>query len=248
MRPGAGVPERDLLDYSFFFILPLQLTVAAIPIITHRNWSIITMTAIGTGLAVMTGSLREWRIEKFQCRTGSDSSYIITRGNGHPHVFVLFADNAKSGLYLDDLAGAVTHATTRTRIASIIFAVLWITFLIVAGGLKEHTWYLLAVGALGMIQNVAVAGMPRKAAAHGIPISDLKETFGLRLKEGKRPKVMKVLYDVDDRYPGLGQAIRPEFFQDFSLRPEETDEWKRRETELREKKKREKAARANQLN
>jgi hypothetical protein len=190
----------------------------------------------------MTGSMREWRFEMFHCRKNSGSSYIITRGNGHRHVFVLRADEAKSGLYLDDLAGAVAHATARTRLACIAFAVLWIAFLVVAGGLKDHTWYLLAVGALGMIQNVAVAGLPRTTASHGIPLSDVEKIYGRRAKGERRRRVMEVLYEVDNDYPGLGQAIRPEFFQDFSLRPDEVDEWNRRAKDLQAKKAQEKVA------
>ncbi|KAF2194457.1 hypothetical protein K469DRAFT_725800 [Zopfia rhizophila CBS 207.26] len=134
-------PQHDKL-YRLFFIIPLiQLLVAAIPIITQRDWSILIMTAIGVILAIMTGS-------------NSENSYIITRGNGHRYVFVVFADNSGSGLFLDDLAGVVTHANTRIRLASVVFATLWIIFLIVAGGLKNHTWFLLAVGGPGVVQNI----------------------------------------------------------------------------------------------
>jgi hypothetical protein len=194
----------------------------------------------------MTGSMREWRFEKFHCRKNSGLSYVITRGNGHRHVFVVFADKQKSGLYLDDLAGAVAHATPRTRFTSIIFAVLWIVFLVVAGGLKEHTWYLLAVGALGMIQNVAVAGLPRKSASHGIPLSEVKKTYGRRVKGKKRPGVMQVLYECDNEHPGLGRAIRAEFFQDASLRADEIDEWNRREKKLQENNPKKKAMKLSQ--
>ena len=48
-----------------------------------------------------------------------------------------------SRLVLDDLAGTVPKDTTQTRLASGLFAVLWITFLIVAGELEYHTWHLL---------------------------------------------------------------------------------------------------------
>jgi hypothetical protein len=224
-----------------------QFVVAAIPTILWRDWSIITITTIGTVLAITTGSLREWRLEKYSGREKSPSSYILTRGNGHRHVFVVMADEQKSGLYLDDLAGAVTHATTRTRLASSILAALWIAFLVAAGGLKDHTWFLLGVGALGMIQNVAVAGLPRTPAAHGIPLSEVKCSFGKRMQNQPRPKVMQVLFDVEKEYPGLGLAIRPEFFQDFALRPDEVTKWEERQISLKTRKadkKREKEAAA----
>ena len=141
---------------------------------------------------------------------------------------------------MDDLAGAISHATIRTRVASVLLAILWILFLIVAGGLKDHTWYLLAVGALGMVQNVAVAGLPRTPAAHGIPLSKLRETFGKRVQNADKPKVMDVLFKVEDKYPGVGLALRPEFFQDYALKPNEVDDWKVREKKLNETKARKK--------
>jgi hypothetical protein len=196
--------------------------------------------------------LREWRFEKYAGRENSPSNYVLTRGNGHRHVFVVMADEHNSGLYLNDLAGAVSHATTRTRLASSILAALWIVFLVAAGGLKDHTWFLLGVGALGMIQNVAVAGLPRTPAGHGIPLSEVKCSFGKRLQNERRPKAMQVLFDVEEEYPGLGLAIRPEFLQDFALRPDEVIKWKDKENSLKtrkeaKKREREAAAGANSV-
>jgi hypothetical protein len=202
------------------------------------------MTAAGTMLAVCTGSLPEWREEKYSCREHSPESYILTRGNGHKHVFVVRGDERRLGLVLDDLAGAVPKASQKTRWASGLFALLWIVFLIVAGGLHDNTWYLLGVGAVGMIQNIAVAGKRRTPEAHGIPLSELrKPIFGKGQENGNRPKIMSVLYEVENAHPGIGLAIRPEFFQEFSLREDEIEAWKTFEEKLKELKKKEKIER-----
>ena len=177
------------------------------------------MTAIGTLLSICTGSLRKWREEKFPCREGSRESYVLTRGNGHKHIFIVRGGERGLGLVLDDLAGAVPKPSRRTRLLCGLFAFLWITFLITAGGLDDHTWYLLGVGTVGMIQNVFVAGRRRSPESHGIPLSELREPIlGKATVKGRRPKVMEVLYQVEGRYPGIGLAVLPEFFQDCSLR------------------------------
>ena len=171
------------------------------------------MTAIGTCLALATGSLREWRTEKFACRTKSPHEYIITRGNGHPHVFVILkgpsTEKARKmwqadgklvdtkqvnypGLYLDDLASARQHGGPKTRFLSSILAFLWFGFLVVAGGLNTDTWYLLIVGSVGMIQNVCIAAAPRCTAAHGVPLKQCHplKTFGTKANpNGNDPPV-----------------------------------------------------------
>ncbi|PVH86336.1 hypothetical protein DL98DRAFT_650356 [Cadophora sp. DSE1049] len=191
---GGKNPKPDVCFYSFFPCCLIQLVIAAVPVMLHRDWSIILITLVGTILGICTGSLREWREEKYSCREGSKESYILTRGNGHRHVFVCPSH----------LQGAVL------LVACSPFS-----------GLEDNTWYLLGVGAAGMIQNVFVAGRRRSPESHGIPLSDLREPIlGEGTVEGRRPKVMEVLFQVEEKYPGIGLAIRPEFFQDFLLKEE----------------------------
>lgn len=242
---GPKKPKRDKLWNSFFIIVPIQLVISAVPIIVHRNWSIILITVAGSVLALITGSLPELRAEKFKCRIGSTQSYAITRGNGHKHVFLILADRTDgnaSGLHLDDLAGAVQHAHRGTRIASVILAILWIFFLITVGGLHVDTWYLMGVGALGMAHNVAVAGLRRASASHGIPLRRIQPggEFGRKVQPNKefigpadprRPKAMSTLLEVEDEYPGVGISLRDLFFTGV-LRGDEPALWKYREDTL----------------
>ncbi|UKZ51755.1 hypothetical protein TrVGV298_005519 [Trichoderma virens] len=242
---NPGVQRWDKCWTLFFIVLPTQLAIAAIPVITKRNWSILFLTAVGTILAIVTGSLREWRLQKYSCRKNTSDTYILTRGNGHPHVFVI-CPGTNRGLYLHDLAGAARRADLRTRVSSVILAILWLVFLITAGGLKTDTWFLLAVGAVGMAQNILVAGLPRKPDATGIPLRQTMPTFGRRemSKNSPRPKVMSVLFEIEAELPGVGLAIRREFFPDYALRENEIKRWEEAESRQREIKQWKKKARA----
>lgn len=84
----SNTPYRDHVWKSWMICIPLQFCVAAIPM-HHSNWSILTVTAIGTLLAVVTGSLKHWSKEKYSGRPEALNTYILTRGNGHGHAFVI---------------------------------------------------------------------------------------------------------------------------------------------------------------
>jgi hypothetical protein len=81
------------------------------------------ITAAGSVLALATGSLPEWRREKFVCRPNSKGTYALTRGNSHKHLFIIqdpwdpISDpehDKRANLYLEDLTGigqAAEHPT-----------------------------------------------------------------------------------------------------------------------------------------
>jgi hypothetical protein len=72
---------------------------------------------------------------------------------------------------------------------------------------------------LGMLQNILVAGATRRSQAHGI---DLRQC---ELVQGT--SVMKVLQDVEDKYPGVGLSLLDMFFPG-DLRPDEKTYWAER--------------------
>jgi hypothetical protein len=229
----SGVPKLDVRWFLYFPFTFLQLGVASIPVGLHRNWSILLVTSMNILLSLLSGSMGEWRREKFDCRRRSRHDYLITRGNGHKHVYLIkgIHNNSGSGLNLEDLAAARGGANTWTRALTVLYAVGWLLFLVTAGGLKEDAWYLIFVGTAGMVQNIFLAGARRSSASHGIPLNPVRKdndhvlTYGLRCPGSERPGVMVVLRQVEKDLLGVGIALLHEFFPDHTLRDAEKTEW-----------------------
>jgi len=158
------------------------------------------------------------------------------------------SSHGNQNLYLEDLAGNTQSAGHITRFISVIFAVLWILLLITVGAISADTWYLLGIGALGMAQNVLVAGYKRPFSAHGIPIHVVREIKELGIPDGRelgrkrhpdteRPKLRRLLYEAEDTYPGLGLSLKEMFFPTgHRLFPQEVKDWKRYEDNLKKNK------------
>jgi hypothetical protein len=216
-RP-AGVGERDIIYWSGLLILIVQLGVAAIPCGLFGDWGILLITVCGNALAIATGLLPQWKKEKWACRTKSKQTYILTRGNGSQHAIVILGN--ENGLNLEDLASGQSNidvsAKTVTRLILLILSTLWVLLLIVAAGLQKNTWFLLAIGAIGIAQNVFVAGWNRRPESFGIPL-DFVEVFG-------KPEVMGTLFEVEENYEGLGRSMLDEFYPG-KLRPDEITKW-----------------------
>ncbi|GKU08278.1 hypothetical protein FLAG1_11084 [Fusarium langsethiae] len=66
-----------------------QLTLAFIPFIVHRTWSVLLITGAGTLLVQWAGLLPQWRAEKLPNRQRSDQVYAMTSGNGSRDVMVI---------------------------------------------------------------------------------------------------------------------------------------------------------------
>lgn len=213
---GAGVPIRDKYWYSGYAVALVQLGIAAIPWGVWGEWEIFVITAGGTILAFTTGSLRRWRAERWHCRRNSKKTFVLTRGNGSQHAIVVLGGGR--GLDLEDLAtsGEAAGPLGPTRIATLGLAALWVALLVTVSGIKEHTWFLVAVGALGMIHTIVIAGAPRRPDWFGIPLQ-YRQVFA-------KPKVMDALKSVESIYPGLGRAMLLTFFPG-GPRPEDVSWW-----------------------
>jgi hypothetical protein len=214
----AGVPNHDLIYYSGFITAIFQLGLAAIPCGIFGDWGILMMTSIGIALAFATGSLPQWRKEKWACREKTSKDVILSRGNGSDHAIVVLGN--EHGLDLEDLASGPTNydASTSnfTRIAVVCLATAWIFLLIAAAGLKGNAWFLLAVGGIGMLQNIAVASFERNPSALGIHL-DFVGVVG-------HYKIMKALFELEERHPGIGANMVPTFFPG-QLREDEKEQW-----------------------
>ncbi|KAM0812453.1 hypothetical protein AB5N19_12444 [Seiridium cardinale] len=215
---SAGVPHHDFIYWSGIIVTLFQTLTAAIPIITGGEWVIFMITVCGTILALITGSLPQWKIEKWACRRNSHSTYLLTQGNGTQHVIVILGNGR--GLNMEDLAVGgrseyhLTNGLTRFSLAATAF--LWIGLLVAAAGVSTSTWYLLGVGITGMLQNVLVVGWRRDPSALGIHL-EFRAVLG-------EMTTMDSLLSLEAEHLGLGKCLLPIFFPG-SLLPEEVAQW-----------------------
>ncbi|KAH8723096.1 hypothetical protein GQ44DRAFT_621333 [Phaeosphaeriaceae sp. PMI808] len=202
---GHGVPILDWAWFSGFVIIIIQFGISAIPWALHNDWSAFLLTACGNSLALVEGSLPQWREEKWACTKKGGATVTITQGNGTRHAVVI---KGKRGVGLDFEILAqgtrVTKASPFTRFAIGGLAILWILFLITTSGIKEHTWYILAIGLLGSMQNVLVAGVPRSPSALGVHLNFIETIRGKR--------VAHVLKELEEKHPFVGTSLLSVFF------------------------------------
>lgn len=103
-----------------------------------------------------------------------------------------------------------------TRLASFCQVVFWLALLITVAGLKSHSWYLVGIGSVGMLQNAMLAAAARRPDRRGLPLT-LVDTIATH-------RVMDGLMDLDATIENAGLALREEFFPGF-LREDEKDWW-----------------------
>lgn len=206
----SGVPRLDWVWWSGLIVSPIQLGIAAIPFGLHNDWSVFLVTACGTLLAYASGAIPQWRHEKWHARR-TRKDVALTLGNGSRHVIIILG--ADGALDLEDLAAGRTEGSRFTRICTFILSILWLVLLITSTGIKTNTWYLLAVGGLGMLHNLIVAGVPRVPAAFGLPIK-LMQMPGQDAVPAifAERKVMWTLMELEDKYKKFGKSLVSEFF------------------------------------
>jgi hypothetical protein len=118
-------------------------------------------------------------------------------------------DSKGRGLDLEDLATGFAnvdapHITVSSRLISAVLGIMWVLLLITSSALVDDAWFLIAVGGIGMLQNMFVAGWSRKPEALGVPL-DFKGVIG-------SPKVMDVLLEVERMYEKVGWNMVGTFF------------------------------------
>lgn len=212
----AGIPRRDLYWFSGYLVAIFQLGIAAVPWVTGGEWEIFLLTAVGTGLALITGSLPQWRKERWGGRHGSKKTFVLSRGNGAQHVLVI--QGAGRSLDLEDLAttSEKNGSTWRTSWIFAALAACWTVLLLAVSGIQSQSWILVAIGSIGMTHTVVIAGAPRHPAWFGIHL-DYCEVIAER-------KVMAALQSAELAFPGLGRSMLSLFFPG-ALREEEKKWW-----------------------
>lgn len=255
--PLPDLPQRDYIWWSYIFVAILQHVIAAVPMLKHGRsgaWRVLFITGAGNILALITGSLEKWKKEKFACRmVKGPKTYVLTRGNGHRHAFVIQISKNNWSLSLEDLAVRQRNKTSKTYQATFIaLTAAWILLLIIIGGLPDHTWFLFGVGLLGMAHNVLVAGLRRDSAAHGIPLELIPRNQEEKPKRPcvveddgairgwKKNNVMRALIAAETAFPGIGSRLLPIFFPG-DLRPGKEEDFWNKIDEDRKKKRQEKA-------
>jgi hypothetical protein len=126
-----------------------------------------------------------------------------------------------------------------TRFAMIILGALWIVLLISSSALTDQSWFLIAVGGIGMLQNIFVAAWSRRPEALGLPLK-FQTVVG-------SPKVFTTIIEAEKVHPKVGRALVGTFFPG-GLFPREQEALAALEAEAKEKKRAMKEAKEREKN
>lgn len=203
-------PGRDILFWSGVVIAIVQIGISMIPLGIYGNWGIFLVTASAILLCFLTGSQAQWRREKWACRQiepGQKRTYIMTRGNGAQHAIVIECNG--TGLNLEDLCTGFDNLDSPSisltcRLFMVALGILWVVLLITSSALTEQSWFLIAVGGIGMLQNIFVAGWSRTPDALGLPLR-FKTVCG-------SPKVSAAVIEAEKIIPKVGRGLVGTFF------------------------------------
>ncbi|KAK7449707.1 hypothetical protein VKT23_013180 [Stygiomarasmius scandens] len=218
-QKDTGVPDRDWVYYTGLSIIISQLVIAVIPGALYGNWLILVLTVSGIMLTQVHGSVAQWRQELWGARSipkGKREVVCLTKGNGSAFVIVIRSEGY--GLRLADLAGAREVYSERTIWTTFALAVLWLVHLLTMQSVQDNSWFSLAIGFIGMLQNVVAAGVRRDPAALGFHLENRIEIH--------KEKVFAALQEAEKREPKVGLALLDIFFPG-GLRSEE-EAWKQR--------------------
>ncbi|KAH7174828.1 uncharacterized protein B0J16DRAFT_349244 [Fusarium flagelliforme] len=158
-------PTCDMIWWLGWATLVTQLTIVTIPGFLYGNWTILLIALAGICLAFVTVALPQWAEEKWATPSllTREKVTCLTRGNGYLHIMVFIG--CPGSWDLERLATRMSIPRAGTRWISLLLAILWICLLVAISGLKEHTWFLIGIGGLGMLHNVLAAGISRDPAA-----------------------------------------------------------------------------------
>lgn len=209
--------SKDWPWFSGLITTIIQLGIAAIPAGLYGEWEILLITAGGTALAYATAHVSGYSPFLRSRALSGSAVFTLTEGNGSRTAIVFIKDEG-IGVDLEYLTRVeFTEGSQILRIvAASVQLVFWVALLITVSGLKAHTWFMVAVGALGMMQNLVLAGAPRTPEALGIPVR-LEEVVGLH-------KVMDTLLHLEAKVPYAGKALLPIYFPG-RLREHEIERW-----------------------
>ncbi|KAF3173360.1 hypothetical protein TWF225_009813 [Orbilia oligospora] len=225
-----GVPIRDWIWFCGVGVILVQLVVSTVPWIRDGEWGPFIVTGAGTVLALISGSLPQFRKEKWACPRDGGDAVILTRGNGSRHAVLILRSkvspskssepttDVSRGLDFEILAEGSRPQFKRnrnanwetirpsgiTRGAVAVQAFFWVLLLICTSGLKENTWYLLGIGLLGSIQNVIAASAIREPGTYGVHLNFKEKITGRSVRE--------ILKATEEKYEFAGLSLVDIFF------------------------------------
>ena len=210
-------PTRDKVFWSGVIVAVVQAGIAAVPCGLYGQWEILLITVCGTCFAWVMGALLE---RSLLTRTDEGKMFALTQGRGYQHAIVIVGNGDGYDLEQlanDGLSNVISDSLhyLMTLFASIM-VVLWTALLITTSGIESSTWYLMAVGALGMLQNIYAAGAARRPDAYGIHL-DLVTVIG-------EVKTMSALLALEASFRTAGSSLLPIIFPG-TLRANEVQQW-----------------------
>lgn len=237
-----GEPTLDRAWYFGIVVIAIELVIAAIPWILYRQSMTFVVAAAGNLLAVVGGSLSQWKVEKWPAPRRCGDTITLTQGNGSRHA-VLIVGQKGVGLDMEILARGTRACPPSwdVKAINVVLTLLWICILVTVAGMKENTHCklpknstpcyahvrtayndsdLLIIGLIGSIQNLHAAGSIRTPSSQGIHLIYEQTIRGDR--------VAKVLRAAEEQYPMVGTSLLSVFFPG-GLRakdPEEIKFWR----------------------
>ncbi|KAG8156853.1 hypothetical protein KVR01_013266 [Diaporthe batatas] len=157
-------PALDVVWWLGWVTVLVQFAIAIVPWIVYGDWTIALVTFCGTFLAIVTCAMPQWIQEKWAAkRVQKHRVTCLTRGNG-----------SRFGSFI---------ARPETRGVTLGLMVLWTCLLITVSGIDSHTWFLVGIGGIGMLQNLFAAGVSRAPEAGRFPLrgpSRVPAVIGIR--------------------------------------------------------------------
>ncbi|KAL8894207.1 MAG: hypothetical protein Q9192_004523, partial [Flavoplaca navasiana] len=164
-------PHIDRVWLLGWLTIFVQAMVSIVPWVHNGDWGICLITIMGSTFALLVGGLRQWNLEKWAgrrlTRLGDNKvktkTVCLTRGNGHRYAMLLVGRG--TAWDLEAMATAKPDPMPETPYMLGIMAVLWYCLLVAVSGLKRNTWFLVLIGAMGMVQNIYAGAAKRPPGA-----------------------------------------------------------------------------------
>lgn len=227
-------PARDWVWWLGWATMFAQAAVAVIPWGVYGDWTIALVTFCGTFLALVTCAMPQWIQEKWTARRVERYKVTcLTRGNGSHHIMVIVA--SQGAWDLENIAACSSFPRPETRAVALALNILWTCLLISVSGIKYHTWYLVCIGGVGMLQNLIAAGASRNPEAGNFHLRKSRRVpaiIGRRQPYKDEPNAVVDLQDAEDSLgevtlwaSEVPQARIPNFIPEQKDQPRPMPRW-----------------------